>query len=271
MLKDRTIGFIGGGNMGEALIRGLLAAQAVPAGNIIVSDVVPERLRHLKETYHVGTTPDNQGLVSESDVVVLAIKPQVMEEVLSALGEEVTEEKLLVSIMAGVPMARILGALGREARLVRVMPNTPALALAGAAAYALGGLARPEDSETVRDIFEAVGTAFEVEEKLLDAVTGLSGSGPAYVLAFIEALADGGVWAGLDRDTAFGLAVQTVLGTAVLLAESNQHPAELREMVTSPGGTTIEALSVLEAGGFKGLVMDAVFAAAKRAEALGKG
>jgi pyrroline-5-carboxylate reductase len=268
MLKDKTIGFIGGGNMAEALIKGLLAG-GVPATGLAVAEPDAQRRAFLAERYGVGGTEDNGAVAAGSDVIVLAVKPQVAGAVLQEISGTVTAGKLLISIMAGVRTATIEAAFPEKVRVVRVMPNTPALVLDGAAAISPGAHASHEDISLARRVFELVGKAWQVEEKLMDAVTGLSGSGPAYVLTFIEALSDAGVKNGLPRDIAAGLAAQTVFGTAKLLLETHEHPALLRDKVTSPGGTTIAGLHALEQEGFRGTVIDAVDAATTRSKELG--
>jgi pyrroline-5-carboxylate reductase len=268
MLNEKRIGFVGGGNMAEALIRGLLAGGQ-PAADITVAEPVEERLTFLTGRYGVNGTADNGAVVSTSDAVILAVKPQVAEKVLRGIRPAVSPEKPLISIMAGIRTAAIEAMLPEGSRVVRVMPNTPALVMEAASAISPGAHATPEDMSLARRIFELVGKSYQVEEKLLDAVTGLSGSGPAYVLTFIEALSDAGVKNGLPRDVATGLATQTLFGTAKLLLETREHPAVLRDMVTSPGGTTIAGLHALEQGGFRGTVINAVDAATARSRELG--
>ncbi len=269
MLKNKTIGFIGGGNMAEALIKGLLAG-GVPVGDMTVAEPSEERRAFLAARFGVAATADNKTVAAGSDVVILAVKPQIGGTVLHDISDAISTDKLLISIMAGITTGAIEAALPAAARVVRVMPNTPALVMEAATAVAPGAHATSDDVSLARRIFELVGNAHLVEEKLLDAVTGLSGSGPAYVLTFIEALSDAGVKNGLPRDIASGLAAQTVYGTAKLLLETHEHPALLREKVTSPGGTTIAGLHILEKEGFRGTVINAVDAATVRARELGK-
>jgi pyrroline-5-carboxylate reductase len=202
---------------------------------------------------------------------VLAVKPDQVSSVLADIRAEFTEKQLLISIAAGVPLAKLEGGLGAGARLIRVMPNTPALVGASATAFALGESARAEDGALAQKLFSAVGVAFQVKEALLDAVTGLSGSGPAYVYLFIEGLSDGGVAAGLPRDVATKLAAQTVLGGAKMVLETGLHPGALKDMVTSPGGTTIEGLHELEKGKLRGTLISAVRAATEKSKKLGQG
>ena len=270
MLTNRKIGFIGGGNMAEALIRGLLAGE-IPAADISVSEPVAERRSYLAARYGVSVTGDNRSVAAASDPIILSIKPQTAAAVLAEISTVLTTDNLLISIMAGIRTGAIEAASPPGTRTIRVMPNTPALVLEAASAIAPGGCATGNDTLLACRIFELVGKAWVVEEKLMDAVTGLSGSGPAYVLTFIEALADAGVKNGLPRSVASGLAVQTVLGTARLLLETGEHPAVLREKVTSPGGTTIAGMHTLEKEGFRGAIIDAVDTATARSRQLGGG
>jgi pyrroline-5-carboxylate reductase len=261
------LGFIGVGSMGGAIIKGLLAGGDVPRENLIYYDPDPARQAQMDEL-GVAAALDNPE-VMHAPVVVLGVKPQVLPAVLTGVKEFARPWHLIISIAAGVPLAVLEGALPHS-RVIRVMPNTPTLVGAGMAALAPGRSVTPEDLALALDLFKAVGQAVVVEERLLDAVTGLSASGPAFVAVFIEALADGGVKMGLPRPLALTLATQTVLGTARLCHEKQLHPALLKDMVTSPGGTTIAGLHALESSGFRGAVMDAVTAAARRSEELGK-
>lgn len=270
MLKEMKIGFIGGGNMAEAIIKGLLAG-GVPSGNITVAEPVDQRKTYLTERYRIETTGNNGDAALFGDIVILAVKPQTCLEALQALEKKATEGKLFISIMAGVPTKTIEAELSEGARVIRVMPNTPALVLEAASAISSGAHATAEDISLALEIFSLLGTASSVPEKLLDAVTGLSGSGPAYVFTFIEALSDAGVKNGLPRDVATRLAAQTVYGSAKMVLETGEHTAVLKEKVTSPGGTTIAGLHVLEKDGFRGTVMTAVDAATSRSTELGKG
>jgi len=270
-VKGKRVGFVGGGNMGEALIRGLLGASLVPADHIAATDVRAERHAQLARQFGITAHADNVRLVREADVVILAVKPQVMAPVLAEIAPAVTAGHLLISIAAGVSTATMRRALGKDARLIRVMPNTPALVLQGAAAIARGPGLGPDDLGTAQEIFGAVGRAVVLDEEALDAVTGLSGSGPAYVAIVIEALADGGVRMGLDRATAMTLAIQTVLGAAQLLSETGMHPAALKDMVSSPGGTTIAGITALEEGGLRSTLIRAVERATLRSRELGRG
>ncbi len=265
-LQGMKLGFIGAGAMGGAIIRGLLAKRRVAREDLIYYDPDPTCQAKMTQL-GVQAAPDNSE-VMHAQVVVLAVKPQLLSPVLAGIKAFVQPRHLIISIVAGTPLAVLEAALP-EPRVIRAMPNTPALVGAGITCLAPGSRATPEDMALALELFQAVGLATAVEERLMDAVTGLSGSGPAFVALFLEALADGGVKAGLPRALAHNLAVQTVLGTAKLCHEEDLHPGKLKDMVASPAGTTIEGLHVLENGGFRGLVMSAVAAAAARAKELG--
>jgi pyrroline-5-carboxylate reductase len=269
-MKTRRLGFLGAGNMAAALIKGLLHGGVLPPERIVASDVKAERLEQLHSAHGIRTTMDNHALMRESDVLVLAVKPQVVDKVLTEIGGDVRPDQLVVSVAAGVPIEALEGRLAKGARVVRAMPNTPATVQAGATAIAGGAHASVDDLRVARELFEAVGRVVILDEGLLDAVTGLSGSGPAYVMLIIEALADGGVKVGLHRDTALLLAAQTVFGSARLLLETGEHPGRLKDMVTSPGGTAIAGLHTLESGALRKTLIDAVEAATKRAAELGE-
>jgi pyrroline-5-carboxylate reductase len=269
-IREKRIGFLGGGNIGEALVRGLTKTGLVPAEHLLVADVRADRLDELRRLYGVLTAPDNVTLVRRADVVILAVKPQILREVLEEIAPA-TPGKLLVSVAAGVATGEIRRHLPPGTRLIRVMPNTPALVLEGATAIAYAAGLADGDLDTARQIFEAVGRAVVLDEAMMDAVTGLSGSGPAYIALVVEALADGGVRVGLDRKTAMTLAMQTVLGTARLLIDTGMHPGQLKDMVSSPGGTTIAGIHTLEAGGLRRTLIDAVERATQRSRELGEG
>jgi pyrroline-5-carboxylate reductase len=269
MPKDKKIGFIGGGNMAEAIIKGLLAG-GVPVADLAVAEPSQARGTQLSDRYGVRVLTDNAALCQASDIVILAVKPQVCSTALKGIGGAFPAGKLAISIMAGVKSSAIETMLGSGARVVRVMPNTPALVLAGASAIARGSFATDEDLALARRIFDLVGTTCLVDEKLLDAVTGVSGSGPAYVLTFIEALSDAGVKHGLTREVATALATQTVYGTAKLLLETREHPAVLKGNVASPGGTTIAAMHSLERDGFRAATMNAVDVCVAKSKELGE-
>jgi pyrroline-5-carboxylate reductase len=270
-VKGKRLGFLGCGNMGEALVKGLVAANVVQADAMMASDTRAERLADLDRRYGVRVAKDNVELVRESDVVVLAIKPQIMTPVLTEIASSLSRRQLVISIAAGVSTATIRTGVGKDIRLIRVMPNTPALVLEGATAIAKAKGLEVGDLETAEEIFGAVGKVVVLDEDLMDAVTGLSGSGPAYVAVVIESLADGGVKMGLDRVTAMTLATQTVLGAAKLLLETGVHPGSLKDMVSSPGGTSITGIAALEEGGIRTTFIKAVERATLRSRELGRG
>lgn len=269
MLANNSIAFIGGGNMAEALIRGLVDA-GTKATNIRVSDPSEARRAKLRETYAIGTSANNLETAEWADIVLLAVKPQVLPTVLAALRPASSPDRLFISVAAGASIAAIETGLGKDPRVIRAMPNTPALVKAGATALAHGAHAKPGDIDIAHAIFGAVGISEELAENQLDAVTGLSGSGPAYVFVMLEAMADAGVKVGLPRPVALKLAAQTVMGSAKLLLDTNGHPGQLKDMVTSPGGTTIAGLHALEEGGLRTALINAVEAATRRANELGK-
>jgi pyrroline-5-carboxylate reductase len=270
VLSERKIGFIGAGNMAEALIRGLLESKTVDAARITASDVMPARLDFMETTYRINTTTDNAELVSEADILVLAVKPQVAGQVLADIASHTNDTKLIISIVAGLTVATMRAALGSGPRIVRTVPNTPVFVGEGMVALATDGPARKEDYDAAAAIFQPVARIVTVEEKHMDAAIGVSGSGPAYGFLIIEALSDGGVKMGLPRPIALELAAQTLLGAAKMCLESGKHPGELKDMVTSPGGTTIAALHKLEAAGVRSGLMDAVEAATRRSAELGR-
>lgn len=269
-MESTRIGMLGAGNMASALIRGLLASKSVKPEQIVASDVRADHLKELEAQYGIKTYTDNKELAACSNVVVLAVKPQVIDRVLEQMADAFSPDTLLVSIAAGVPIRSLEARLPAHVRVVRAMPNTAAIALAGATGIAPGSRATAADVELTQKLFAAIGRSVVLDESLIDAVTGLSGSGPAYVMVMIEALADGGVKVGLHRDTALLLAAQTVYGSAKLLLETGEHPGRLKDMVTSPGGTAIAGLHTLESGGLRRTLIDAVDSATKRAIELGE-
>lgn len=268
--KAVRVGFIGGGNMAEALLRGLLSA-GYAAEELLVSEPLAARRRLLARRYRVGVTGDNEAVVRSARTIVLAVKPQILRDLLHSLAAVATSKQLFVSIAAGVPLARLEAGLGARARVVRVMPNTPSLVGKGAAVLCGGSAARAGDLRTVRRIFAAVGDAHVIgDEKLMHAVTALSGSGPAYVYRFAEALLEAGIKAGLDKELASALTFQTLAGAAQMMLATGQSPQELRRAVSSPGGTTLAGLARLEEGGLERAVAAAVRAAAARSAELAK-
>ncbi len=270
MSLDKKIAFLGGGNMAEALLKGLIAAGTAKPDQVLVSDIFPDRLEHLRKTYGIIIQRNNIDAAREAGIVLLSVKPQVIEKVMTEIAPAMDDTKLVISIAAGVTIGRMEKALGEKTRVVRVMPNTPALVMAGAAGIAAGKNANSDDISLVQLIFSSVGRSVVVDEKLMDAVTGLSGSGPAYVFMIIDALSDAGVKEGLPRALALELAAQTVYGSAKMVLETKEHPGKLRDMVTSPGGTTIEGLHALEKGKLRATLMNAVEAATARSKELGK-
>lgn len=262
------IAFLGGGQMAEALIGGMLAAHVAEPSSIVATDLLAARRDVLKSRFGIQVDERNTTAVRAADIVVLAVKPQAMSGLLADVGQSLTG-KLVVSIVAGVTTAWIRERIAAPRGIVRAMPNTPAVVRAGATALASQADIAAGDMDTARMLFEAVGSVVSVEERLMDAVTGLSGSGPAYVFVAIEALADGGVKMGLPRAVAELLAAQTVLGAARMVLETGEHPARLKDQVASPGGTTIAGLHRLEAGGLRSCLMAAVEAATKRSQELG--
>ncbi|MGA2618409.1 MAG: pyrroline-5-carboxylate reductase [Thermoguttaceae bacterium] len=268
MLKQR-IGLIGAGQMATALGQGFVRAGLVPGESVAASDPSAEARRRFAQLTGGRATADNLEIVEGSDVLFLAVKPQQMPGVLAQLKGRIAAGQLVVSVAAAVRLAALAQGLGPGVRLVRVMPNTPCLVGCGACGYSLGPSATPEDGRLVLQLLQSVGLAVEVEEQLLDAVTGLSGSGPAFVYVIVEALSDGGVRMGLPRRVATALAAQTVLGAAQMVAQSGEHPGVLKDRVASPGGTTIAGLKALEEGGLRATLMAAVEAAARRSIELG--
>lgn len=270
MTTRQRLVFIGGGNMAEALLRGILAAGRMRPDEILATDVREERLAYLTSTYRIAGSSDNAAAARQAETIVLAVKPQVMTRALDDLKHVVGDSQLLISIAAGLSTTTIAAHFSQAVRVVRVMPNTPALVLEGVSALTRGSHATTQDLQTARHLFEAVGKVVVVDESLMDAVTGLSGSGPAYVFLIIEALADAGVKVGLPRDVAQALAAQTVRGAARMVLETGKHPGELKDMVASPGGTTIAGLHALEQGGVRAALINAVEVAARRSQELGK-
>jgi len=270
MFNGKRLAFLGGGNMAEAMIRGLLASRLMPPDDILVSDVREDRLTYLQDTYHVRTSTSNPEVAEQAEILLLAVKPQILGKVLDGLVDVIDGGKLIISIAAGVTTGAIAEKFPGPLRVIRVMPNTPALVLEAASALTPGTNATPEDLEITTRLFRAVGKVVIVEESLMDAVTGLSGSGPAYIFLIIDALSDAGVKVGLSRDVAQLLAAQTVMGAARMILETKKHPGELKDMVTSPGGTAIAGLHTLEQGGLRTTLINAVEAATLRARELGQ-
>ncbi|OKY75470.1 MAG: pyrroline-5-carboxylate reductase [Desulfobulbaceae bacterium DB1] len=269
MQLQGKVGFLGGGRMAEALIRGILKAGLADSADIVAVDPDEGRRNLLEKEYHIRTAKSH-GDLADCAIVILAVKPQIMGVLLDGCRSWLDSRHLVISIAAGIPIAFMEKRLGDGCRVIRVMPNTPALVLEGASALSGGTNTGKQDMETAERIFSAIGKSVVLPESYLDAVTGLSGSGPAYVFQFIDALVDGAIKVGLNRHDAEILVLQTILGSVRLALETGKHPAELKAMVTSPGGTTIAGLHELEKAGFKAGIMNAVEAATKRSEELGK-
>lgn len=268
-LLSRRIAFLGGGNMATAIINGLLRA-GLAKDRVSVTARRVDKMKELQDSLGIRVGMDNAAAAKDAEVIVLSVKPQALDKLLVEIAPAIDRTKLVISVAAGVPIAAIERRLGAGARIVRAMPNTPCLVGLGATALSAGEHATKEDLELATAMFDSVGLSTVVDEYLLDAVTGLSGSGPAYIFLIIEALSDAGVKVGLSRHQALKLAAQTVLGSARLLLETNQHPGHLKDQVTSPGGTAIAGLHTLEAGGLRTTLIDAVEAATKRARELGE-
>ena len=269
-MQERNVLLIGGGNMGSALLRGIIRSGLAPAPKITVVDILPGLLGELRALHGVNVDVTPGPHVAAADVIILAVKPQILGRVIDDIRDSVSPRQLVISILAGVQSTRIRDLLGRNNPVIRVMPNIAATVDAAASALAGCDPATEEHYRVAETLFGAVGEVVRVEEKLLDAVTGLSGSGPAYVYTVIEALCDGGVHMGLPRDVAMKLAAQTVLGAAKLVQASGEHPAVLRDRVTTPGGTTAAALRKLEDRGLRAALLSAVSAATARSRELNR-
>ena len=272
MLINKKIGFIGGGNMAEAIIKGMLSSSTISGSNIFVSEPNKSRQKFLISEYKIKVMKDNLDLVKKTDVLIVAVKPQIIRQVLKDVTEHINEKKLVISVAAGVPISQIEKALsnGKKKKLsiVRTMPNTPSVVQEGVTAITAGKGVGKSDLKISHEIFQSVGRTVEVPEDQIDAVTGLSGSGPAYIFMIIEALSDAGVKMGLSRNVANELTIQTVLGSALLVRETGTSPGELKNRVTSPGGTTIAGLHALEKGSLRATLMNAVEKATLRSKEL---
>jgi pyrroline-5-carboxylate reductase len=269
-LVNCRLGFIGAGNMANAFIRGILSRGIVPPGNIYVYDIDMDKLNKLCAQLGVQMSDNNSHLASNSDIIILAVKPNMYSKVLDEIMESLSDDKILLSIAAGITVDYIKDKIGNKCKVIRTMPNTPALVGEGVIALSTYHDLTSDQRERIRAILSSLGMVVEVPENLMNAVTALSGSGPAYVSIFIEAMADGGVLAGLPREQAYRMAAQTVLGTAKLLLEWGLHPGELKDAVCTPAGTTIEAVRELEKHGFRGAVIEAVNKCANKAEIMEK-
>jgi pyrroline-5-carboxylate reductase len=270
MLSGKIVGIIGAGNMGEVLIRGLIQSGKVKKTDIIASDTNQDRLTHIAKTYGARTTPSNVEVVENASIVIIAVKPQNIDDLLEELSTSSHEEHLFISIAAGVPTERLASKMHHKSGIIRVMPNAPSSVLAGIAALCPGRNVSQDDLQRAVSIFECVGkTVIIKNESLMDVVTGLSGSGPAFVFLVIESLSDAGVQLGISRKEASLLATQTAYGAAKMLLETGRHPSELKDIVATPGGTTFAGLKMLEKGNFRSTIMDAVEAATARSRELG--
>jgi len=271
MFGSKKIGFIGSGNMASVLIKGILKAGLVEEKSVFASDIDPEKLDNLKSEYGINTVfKDNKKVVEDCDIIVLAVKPQIMSRILSEIDEVLDSDKLVISIAAGISTEYIDSLTGNDLKIIRAMPNTPALIMEGATAICPGDNVSEDDLKLAREIFSAVGVVAVVDETQMDAVTGLSGSGPAYIFMMIEALSDAGVKMGLSRKVSMKLAAQTVMGAAKLQIETGMHPGRLKDMVTSPGGTAIAGIHTLEQGALRTTLINAVENATLRSKELGK-
>lgn len=266
---EKTIGFIGCGNMGKAMVEGIMKANIVDGDHMIVSNAHPEKLQDLSSTYDFYIS-DNESVAAHADILFLAVKPYLYKEVLEQVSDLIKEDAILVAIAAGIEIKDMYRMLGRNAKVVKAMPNTPALVLEGMSSLSFGEYMEEEDKDDVREIFESFGKTCEVNESMMNAVVAVSGSSPAYVFLFIEALADGAVLQGMPRSDAYRFAAQAVLGSAKMVLETGKHPGELKDMVCSPGGTTIEAVAKLEEKGFRSAVLEAMKACADKNKAMSK-
>ena len=270
MLSGKVVGIIGAGNMGEVLIRGLIQSRSVKKKDIIASDTNHERLAYIENTYGVRTTTSNVDLVENASIVIIAVKPQNIDDLLEELSKSSHEKHLFISIAAGIPTEKLAGKMHHKSGIIRVMPNAPSSVLAGIAALCPGRNVSSDDLQRAISIFECVGkTVIIKNEALMDVVTGLSGSGPAFIFLVIESLSDAGVQLGISRKEASLLATQTAFGAAKMLLETGKHPSELKDIVATPGGTTFAGLKMLEKGNFRSTIMDAVEAATVRSRELG--
>jgi len=271
MLQDKKICFIGTGNMGEALVSGLVCSNATSLKNIVCTDINEAKLKKIAEKYGVKTSTDNVEAIGISDIIIYAVKPQILASVLKETADSLDMTKVIISIAAGVPLAAIESCLNKDLRLIRVMPNIAAFVKESATAIAAGRHAGQEDINLAKAVFDSVGKSVFIDENILmDAITGLSGSGPAYIFLIVDAFADAGVKMGLSREDALFLSSQTLLGSAKLLLETKEHPGQLKDRVTSPGGTAIAGIHTLEMGGLRTTLINAVEAATKRSRELGE-
>lgn len=267
---NKVIGFIGSGNMGQAMIGGIVKSNLVKSSNVIISGRDEKKLEVLKEKYGVLITTDSKEIAKKADIIVLAVKPNICDMIMKEIKECLSDDKIIVTIAAGKSIKDVENILGENVKVVRTMPNTPALVNEGMSAICPNKNISDEELNEVKDIFESFGKAEVVDEYLIDSVIGVSGSSPAYVFMFIEAMADAAVLGGMARDKAYKFAAQAVLGSAKMVLESGKHPGELKDMVCSPGGTTIEAVKTLENKGFKSAVIDAMVNCMEKSKEMSK-
>lgn len=270
IILNKKIGFIGCGNMGEAILGGIVSSGLLSGNNIWVSELNDAKLKELKEKYGVNTTEIGQEVVKNSDIIIIAVKPNIYPAVLEDIKELINDSKTIVTIAAGVTIASVEDILGSDKKIIRTMPNTPALVGEGMASISPNSVTGTEELEEVKEIFQSFGKAEVLSEYLIDSVIGVSGSAPAYVFMFIEAMADGAVLGGMPRDKAYKFAAQTVLGGAKMVLETGKHPGALKDAVCSPSGTTIEAVKVLEEEGFRNSVIKAVAACIEKSKKMSK-
>ena len=260
------IGFIGTGNMGSAMIKGLVTSEYVSGSDINVFDVNVEKSRELSEKYSVKPLQNEVEIADNSDVIVLSVKPNIYNSVLEKIKARIDENKIIIAIAAGISIESVENIAGKDKKVVRIMPNTPAQVLEGMTAVTFNGNVKEEEKKVVFSILDSFGKSIEIEEKLMHTFTGIAGSLPAYVYMFMEALADGGVLEGMPRDKAYEIVAQTVKGSAEMLLKTGKHPGVLKDEVTSPAGTTIEAVNTLENGNFRGTVINAVRACVEKSK-----
>ncbi len=269
-MQEARVAIIGAGHIGSALVRGFLETGRCKREHLMATIPSEEKAQQLREELGIQVESDNRKACGWARVIVFCVKPQVMASVLQEVADTVSEDKLVTSVVAGIPTQFIEGCLGKQVGVVRLMPNIAVLSRQGATGMCRGRFVRDEDVEYVRNLFSSVGMVMEVSEDLMDAVTGLSGTGPMYIFQVIEGLSDAGVKVGLSREKAYALAVQTVLGAALMARDLGEHPGQLKDLVTSPAGTAISALHLMERSGFRAILMDAVEEAARRSAELGK-
>lgn len=271
MKRNKKLCILGTGNIGDAILSGILSASLYKKGDIIVSDISEDRLSNIRTQHGIEAINNNIEACTSSRIIIIAVKPGTIKSLVEEISGSISESHVIVSVAAGVSIKKIQGWLKKDVPIIRVMPNTPVVVREGITAISPGPGVKDNDLSVIKKVFDSVGKTIIIGEEYLNAVTGLSGSGPAYIFTIIEALSDGGVKAGLPRNTATLLAAQTTLGAAKMVLATGEHTGSLRDRVTSPGGTTIEGLYRLEVAGIRAALISAVDQAAKRAEELEKG